>query len=87
MFEHLDIVAAAVVVIGVIFNSGILVATVRTHGSKLKTHEALHKEHAAKHDKQSEKLEAHSIMLEGHKIKLSTLTAWHQGFTAGNSRG
>lgn len=74
MPDHLDIwIPAAVVIAGAIFNSGILFATVRIHGNKLKEHDVKHKEHDTK--------------LENHGEKLVKLLAWHDGFTAGTHRG
>lgn len=45
MPEHLDLVAAAVVIAGAIFNSGIMFATVRVHGKKIEDHEIEIKAH------------------------------------------
>lgn len=70
MFEHIDVVAAAVVIAGAIFNSGILVATLKSHGRKLEEHDIKHKEHDAK--------------LEAHGNTLAVLQAWHDGHAARN---
>lgn len=66
MFEHLDLVAAGIVIAGAIFNSGIMFATQRTHGKRI------------------EKCE---LKQEDHSEKLTKLLAWHDGFSAGASRG
>lgn len=53
MPEHLDV---WVVIAGALFNSGILFATVRMHGQKLKEHSVMHKEHYKKSEAHGEKL-------------------------------
>lgn len=66
MPEHLpEWIAAAFVIAGAIFNSGMFFATVKFHGGELKKHDAKHKEHYVK--------------LESHGQSLAVLQAWHDG--------
>lgn len=74
MFDRPDVWIPAAIVIGTaLFNSGVLVATLRIHGVKLKEH--------------SDQFKAHGVEIKDHGEKLIKLLAWHDGFTAGTHRG
>lgn len=80
-WEHIALwIPAIICVVTCIYTAGVLTTTVKTHEVRLN-------KHSETHDKHGEKLAAHEVTLEGHSVKLSTLTAWHQGFTAGTHRG
>lgn len=71
MPEHIpEWIAAAAVIAGAIFNSGMFFATLKFHGAKLKEHGDKHKEHYAK--------------IEAHGNSIAVLEAWRDGL-AGRS--
>lgn len=79
--EHIALwIPAVISVIAAIYSAGILAQTVRTHEKRLNAHSSTLKEHGDKHGR-------HEVTLEGHTVSLKTLTAWHDGFTAGAHRG
>lgn len=72
--EHILLwIPAIVSVIACIYTAGTLAQTVKNHGARL--------------DKHSSTLDKHTEKLEGHALGLTELKAWHNGFTAGNTRG
>lgn len=80
-WEHIALwIPAVICVVTGIYTAGVQAQMSKSHEARLNKHSELHEKH-------SNTLVEHSVTLEGHSVKLETLTAWHQGFTAGNQRG